>query len=44
MTRVLAQTVYEPDKWRGFHPEAKSFWKFFEALLFASLFPFVLLF
>jgi hypothetical protein len=23
--------VYEPDKWRGFHPEAKSFWKFFEA-------------
>jgi hypothetical protein len=25
------QAVYEPDKWRGFHPEAKGFWKFFEA-------------
>jgi hypothetical protein len=30
LSRAHTQVVYEPDKWRGFHPEAKSFWKFFE--------------
>jgi hypothetical protein len=31
LNAAVMQAVYEPDKWRGFHPEAKSFWKFFEA-------------
>ena len=37
VTRRSSQAVYEPDKWRGFHPEAKSFWKFFEAAWQARL-------